>query len=851
MDLVSSCRDKLAHFRIKELKDVLTQLGLAKQGKKQDLVDRILNLLSDENATHGWGRKVVSKETVAKVVDDTYRKMQNPGATDLASRSHSNPDYNNNIINAREQRDDYSQKDNKVRCCCGSTLKNDSMIMCEEPKCRVWQHINCVIVPEKPLEGVQPELPQQFYCELCRINKADPFWVTLSHPLLPVKLMPSTTAPDGTIIIQNTDRTFQLARADRELLQRPDYDLQVWCLLLNDKVSFRMQWPQHADLQVNGVPVRTTNRPGSQLLGINGRDDGPVITTCSREGMNKISLTRTDARVFCFGIRIAKRRTVPQVLSLIPRESDGEVYEDALARVRRCIGGTAPTDNADSDSDLEVVAESVTVNLRCPMSGCRMKIAGRFKPCIHMGCFDLETFVELNQRSRKWQCPVCLKNYSLEHIIIDPYFNRITSLLRSCGEDVDEIDVKPDGSWRAKNERDTDLGRWHLPDGSLVSLPKSEVKSEPDLLKEIRQDGMSDGRPSLKLGIKKNRNGFWEVSKPEDGRQPSPINHVPDKFETHVPNVIPMSSSVSECYRNGEDPSVNQDGGGHFDLSVTNQEIDSVPWNTGGATTALGDTDVIVLSDSEDDNGTMLPVYNNEPNNNTGNVFSSTHHGIPQSFAEDTGLGNGLGFFENGEGDDFATNLWPQTGLQLFSTDPVAPDAFVDVPQNSLGCSPINGFGLIQDGGIGDGRSNNEINGGLVDNPLGYGGSIHDPSLQIFLPTQPSGPSSLADVNEQNEATHGIRSDDWISLRLGGTETTHIEPTTTNMNCGHTFVPSSDVRAEQLSDPDAASLLLSMNDDRTNKAVANVKRSDGPFSPPRQPRSVRPRLYLSIDSDSD
>lgn len=30
-----------------------------------------------------------------------------------------------------------------------------------------------------------------------------------------------------------------------------------------------------------------------------------------------------------------------------------------------------------------------------------MKIAGRFKPCIHMGCFDLEVFVELNQRSRK------------------------------------------------------------------------------------------------------------------------------------------------------------------------------------------------------------------------------------------------------------------------------------------------------------------------------------------------------------------------------------------------------------------------------------------------------------------
>jgi hypothetical protein len=35
------------------------------------------------------------------------------------------------------------------------------------------------------------------------------------------------------------------------------------------------------------------------------------------------------------------------------------------------------------------------------MTGSRIKVAGRFKPCVHMGCFDLEAFVELNQRSRK------------------------------------------------------------------------------------------------------------------------------------------------------------------------------------------------------------------------------------------------------------------------------------------------------------------------------------------------------------------------------------------------------------------------------------------------------------------
>jgi hypothetical protein len=39
--------------------------------------------------------------------------------------------------------------------------------------------------------------------------------------------------------------------------------------------------------------------------------------------------------------------------------------------------------------------------MRSQMSGSRIKVAGRFKPCLHIGCFDLDTFVEINQRARK------------------------------------------------------------------------------------------------------------------------------------------------------------------------------------------------------------------------------------------------------------------------------------------------------------------------------------------------------------------------------------------------------------------------------------------------------------------
>lgn len=55
---------------------------------------------------------------------------------------------------------------------------------------------------------------------------------------------------------------------------------------------------------------------------------------------------------------------------MIPKESEGEQFEEALARVRRCVGGGTAMENADSDSDLEIVADAITVNLRCPVSLC-------------------------------------------------------------------------------------------------------------------------------------------------------------------------------------------------------------------------------------------------------------------------------------------------------------------------------------------------------------------------------------------------------------------------------------------------------------------------------------------------
>ncbi|KAL3365332.1 hypothetical protein AABB24_010466 [Solanum stoloniferum] len=856
-----SCKDKLAHFRIKELKDVLTQLGLSKQGKKQDLVDRILAILSNERVSGMCAKKnSVGKEEVVKLVDGIYRKMQVNGATDLASKSQIVSDSGN--VKLKEEIEDTYQME--IRCLCGSSLQAETMIQCENIRCRAWQHASCVIIPEKPTEaGSPPALPETFYCELCRLSRADPFWVTMSMPLFPTKWAVTSAPLDSTNQMQRIEKLFQLSRDDMELLAKQEYDVQAWCMLLNDKVEFRMQWPQYADLQVNGVPVRCINRPGSQLLGANGRDDGAIITLCSRGGMNKILSTGCDARIFCFGVRLVRRRTLVQVLNIIPKELDGEAFDDALARIRRCIGGGTATENADSDSDLEVVADFITVNLRCPMSGSRMKVAGRFKPCVHMGCFDLDIFVEMNQRSRKWQCPICLKNYSLEHIIIDPYFNRITSQLQTCGEEVSEIEVKPNGSWRAKAEGDRrsigDLGRWHLPDGTLIESQDIESKPKPGILKHVIQEGGSESC-GLKVGLKKNRNGLWEINKPEDMQTFPQGDGVRENVENHVQNIIPMSSSATVSGKEGEDPSVNQDGLVNFDFPTNGFELETISPNFAPAygcndrnppAPARG-AEVIVLSDSDEENEPFISsasIYNNNHTNAPVVSFAGRPKGISASCHDNRTLVNDgnscLGLF-NANDNEFVMNMWPlptvnQEGpsFQLFGSA---------MHQGSINrASSTNGYSLAADTGIGSctllpessvDHMNAVMNDGLNNNTVlcdGIQGSLH-----IFLPL-PLNVSVEADVRQPGVST-GVHTEDWVSLRLGAGGGSAVA---NGLNSGKPL-QTKDSSLNALAD--TASLVVGVNDEVS--MTSSRKRSDGPFNFPRQRRSVR-RRCLNNDSDTE
>jgi hypothetical protein len=78
-ELATRCQNQLASFRITELKHVLSRLGLSKQGKKQILMDKIMEVLVPAETTPSkikgskMSKNAVSREEAANVIDDIYR----------------------------------------------------------------------------------------------------------------------------------------------------------------------------------------------------------------------------------------------------------------------------------------------------------------------------------------------------------------------------------------------------------------------------------------------------------------------------------------------------------------------------------------------------------------------------------------------------------------------------------------------------------------------------------------------------------------------------------------------------------------------------------------------------------
>ena len=95
------------------------------------------------------------------------------------------------------------------------------------------------------------------------------------------------------------------------------------------------------------------------------------------------------------------------------------------------------------DDDFEIETNTYKVSLLCPLMKFRMQIPSRSTKCRHAQCFNLESYLQMNEKKPTWNCPVCDQNASYDSLMIDSLF---VELLEQC-KDCDEVEFSADGTW--------------------------------------------------------------------------------------------------------------------------------------------------------------------------------------------------------------------------------------------------------------------------------------------------------------------------------------------------------------------------------------------------------------------
>jgi len=95
----------------------------------------------------------------------------------------------------------------------------------------------------------------------------------------------------------------------------------------------------------------------------------------------------------------------------------------------------------DSDIEIEDIGLMTTrqrVSLICPITQSLIVIPVKSSYCSHLTCFDLRTFLQMNQKRLQWTCPICKKSASYETLHVD---KRLQSILSNVPDNCSTVEI--------------------------------------------------------------------------------------------------------------------------------------------------------------------------------------------------------------------------------------------------------------------------------------------------------------------------------------------------------------------------------------------------------------------------
>lgn len=93
------------------------------------------------------------------------------------------------------------------------------------------------------------------------------------------------------------------------------------------------------------------------------------------------------------------------------------------------------------DPDIEDVGLMTTrhrVSLICPITQALIIVPTKSSYCSHLACFDLRSFLQMNQRRLQWTCPLCKKPASYETLHVD---KRLKAILANVPANCSTVEI--------------------------------------------------------------------------------------------------------------------------------------------------------------------------------------------------------------------------------------------------------------------------------------------------------------------------------------------------------------------------------------------------------------------------
>jgi hypothetical protein len=336
---------------------------VSKQGRKADLIDRILAQCGD--MTSPLATKVVALATnfLAGPRD------QSTGGATLKAPAPVVPQL-------------------RVQCVCNSVHQGSvsGVVRCSD--CAVIQHLTCVMARPYDSQSIA-----SYVCEVCRLNEVDPTCKPVGEPRrLSALFHHQSTALTSTRHVQTTLR---LSPEELALLSSGDrqHQLRLYAIDIAPPIPAH-RWPVALALTVNTVEVETRVPPPTWDHYTNRYKVRPVDEVLVLSDQAEIKWQPHNVLVFdavvqtsCVVVAQLVRAITPDALFQQLLVANAPPLETARARLlERCFP-------EHEDDDLTQMA--VNLSLRCPLTLMRVSTPARSSECAHPECFDLEAHLQM------------------------------------------------------------------------------------------------------------------------------------------------------------------------------------------------------------------------------------------------------------------------------------------------------------------------------------------------------------------------------------------------------------------------------------------------------------------------